>query len=364
MRLQKLKIEQFRNISDLNLDFDINQNLFAIIGKNAQGKTNILESIYLLALTKSFRVADLNALILTDHDYFRVQADIVRKKEDIKLEVIHQKLPKLKKAHKINDVKKTITEYVGNFQVTLFTPDDMNLVFASPAVRRKHLDVILSQVDRNYLQSMIKLKKIIKNRNQILKQINRKQSQIDELEFWDIKLAETGQQIVLSRIKLIEFFNQHLSSIYNHLSQSDYSLNVQYRSNMRGLSVEELRELISSRLERDLREESTTLGPHRDNFMITLNQQLIEQFCSRGEIRSVMLALRMSEIKFFESIQGVKPLLLLDDAFSELDTDRTKFLNEIIQDHQTIITTTDDMSDNLKSFSGVVWHCQSGQITD
>jgi DNA replication and repair protein RecF len=363
MRLQNLSVINYRNYQSQTIDFSPGKNLFLIIGQNAQGKTNILEAIYLLALCKSFRPIDFNGLMKWEEDYFEVKGAIKQNNQSKELTIIHQINPKNKKAHKVNGVKKSVTDFVGNLFVTFFSPDDLNLIFMSPAIRRKYLDVVLSQISRTYLQNLLKLKKVLQNRNQILKRIQLKKAQTDELDFWDEKLAEIGAQIVRERVKMIEFYNQRLTGYYSQIADQKLSLDLYYKSNMRGLSDSEILEHLGARLERDIREECTSLGPHRDDFWFYLNQKEMQYYCSRGEIRSAILALKMTEIDFFKEKTGLKPILLLDDAFSELDGKRKQFLLGLILNHQTIVTTTPENQNIFEKIKdSVVWYCEGGRI--
>ncbi len=363
MRLRNLSVSNYRNYEKLELCFSDKKNVFLIIGRNAQGKSNILEAIYFLALCKSFRQIPSKDLIKWGEDFFRICADIEKDTEDINLEIVNLMKPKNKKAHKVNGVKKSVTDFIGTLNITFFSPDDINMIILSPSYRRRYFDVILSQIDKRYLQNIIKYKKVIQNRNQILKNINRNNAEIDELYFWDQKFIDISYNIVQKRREMIQYYNTYLKDYYSTISNSSSVLELKYKSNIKNLEKDLIQLELKNRLEVDIRLESTLLGPHRDDIEFYLDDNEMCYSSSRGEIRSAILSLKMIEIQFFKDQTGYNPVLLLDDAFSELDKERKNKLLQIVNDNQTIITSTTDNMDILSKLGDkVIWCCEEGKI--
>lgn len=350
MTISSIKLENFRSWEEYHLDFN---EVTILIGPNGVGKTNILESIWLLAAGKSFRSSHDAEMINWDKDYSRITAQIKNHK-DTHIEVFLQNAqPKSTKALKINGAKHRILDILGQMPAVIFTPETINMISGAPGLRRRFLDIMLSQLDRKYALSLLEYNKVIKERNKLLESIKKHRSKEDELDFWDEKLAENGLYILKARKKAIAFFNQNLSKIYNEVSATDEEMKIKYIET--ALEENYLDHLVAMR-EREIFQETTLSGPHRDDINIFLNHRDLSTFGSRGEYRSAVLAIKVLELRYIEgemarlpslrsgvSGQGEngKPILLLDDIFSELDSERRKHLAKIVSGQQTIITTTD-----------------------
>lgn len=335
MQIQTLKLEHFRNYESFKLDFE--KNVLLIKGKNARGKTNLIEALFALSIGKSFRIKDLSEGIEWGQEYLRIQGFLV---DGTELELFYSSRPRRQKMSKINGVKKKLNDFVGNFLSVLFTPEDIDLISAAPGMRRRFLDILLSQVSHSYLIQLLTYQKILKQRNKLLKAILEGKSEEDELDFWDMKLVEHGTEVIRERQIFFEKTKDFLQEQYQNISGKEDKLELHYLGKIKDIA--NYAEKLRSHHRRDILLTETSLGPHRDDFEFILNDKPITSFGSRGEYRSSILALKLSEVNFIEKQTDKKPILLLDDVFSELDSERQKYLLETIQNQQTVITTTDD----------------------
>lgn len=324
-----------------------------LVGPNGIGKTNFLEAIYVLSLGKSFRSLNQENLIHWERDFMRLTGEIVSKDDNEKLEVFYSNSPKKQKNFKKNGVNLKNSEYLGHLLTVLFQPEDLNMLYLNPQLRRRYLDVMLSQTDRKYLNALLKYKKVLKQRNALLAEIRTAQFEgkntdrlMEDLSAWDRELIQFGSLLTLKRLELTDFLNQNVESIYRKVSGGKESVIIEYSSKiLKKTTGKNIEELYSSELfnrqKRDIFSAETTAGPHRDDLIFFLDGKEISRSASRGEIRTLLLALKLSEIDYIKQKTGKNPVLLLDDVFSELDRKRQKHLLKSIKDCQTIITTTD-----------------------
>lgn len=338
--LKKIKLTNFRNYS--NLDFEFIQPITVFYGNNAQGKTNFLESIYFLATSKSFKADKDEELIKTGEEVVRVEGDIessefrAQSSEFTNLEIVIQKTENfLKKRIKVNGIPRRLVDYSGNLVVVEFLPEDINLVAGSPSLRRNHIDAVLSQIDRGYKRTLSDYEEVIANKNRLLKRIREGFSRVDELIFWTDKQLSLGVELVEKRRAFFLFINNTERKfgefIYEYLENS--------------LTKERLIEY----QQREIESASSLIGPHRDDFVYKLDGKDLSKYGSRGEQRTAVLDLRISEIEYIESILGSRPLLLLDDIFSELDHEHQKHVINLCEMQQTIITTV-EIDEHLKKY--------------
>lgn len=314
MFLKNLKLTNFRNFSKVDLDFGP---VTLFVGNNAQGKSNLLESIYFLATTKSPRADKDIQLIKEGEEFVRIEGEM----GDMKLEIVMQKRvgqQTMDKRVKVNGVPRRVTDYIGNLVVVHFSPEDINLVTGPPALRRWHIDLTLAQIDKEYKNALNEYHTALISRNKILKGIKEGTSKVAELDFWSGKMIENGAVISGKRRNLFEFLNTHITS--DDLGHFRFV----YQEN--NISEERLREYLA----REIAASSSLIGPHRDDFTFKLDGKDLEYFGSRGEQRTAVLELKLGELKFFSEVKKTLPLLLLDDVFSELDEVHRDFITSVI----------------------------------
>jgi len=362
MRINSLKIKGFRNLNKIELSFDDDKSVFALIGQNGHGKTNILEAMYMCALSKSFRTRVNQDLITFDDDFCRIESKVSVNSEEKELEIIVTSSPP-QKVLKVNGVKRPAKDFVGILKAVFFSPDDLSEMAFAPKLRRRYMDVILSQLDSAYLDDLIRYQDVTRQRNALLKQIKEGRAKSSELDFWDEKLAELGLSIIQKRADLIFRLQKLIKKLYQSISQTKDELEIRYISEtVKADNKESLITFIQKNHDRDIATGVTQIGPHRDDLGFMINGHDMVYFASRGEWRSLVLALKFAEIQLIEEKCGEKPILLLDDVFSELDEIRQKYLFEAIKGTQTFITTTHKEFLDGISPSPVVFEVKSGTI--
>lgn len=316
-----------------------------LLGPNGAGKTNILEAISLLSLTKSCQKADETDIIAWGEDYYRIRAQAQTDNgEDKQLELVSQIAPRKQKACFVNDVKVPVSDMVGQLPTVIFLPRDLELFMGSPGNRRAFLDQLLCQVSPEYLQALMQYQKILKQRNSLLRNISDGIARRTDLAVWDEKTAEVGTTVMLRRLELIEMLQCTLPEELHNLGEDwpDAKMTYERKGEARDFASakQEMLDLLSHFQQRDIIISSTTIGPHRDDWNITVDGRDISTFASRGQQRTAVLALLFLEVSYLELQRGEKPVILLDDVFSELDDHHQVSLLRSLQEHQVIITTT------------------------
>lgn len=325
-----IRLQNFRSYSDFVVELSDGVNI--VVGPNASGKTNLLEAFMVVSGFSSYRT-NFNNLINFNADWCRIDADFGDKKRVIKI----NSQPKLNKVYEINNKQTKRITYKDIVPVVLFEPNHMQLLTGSPETRRNYLDGILLKTDIEYAKTLRDYKKILIQRNNLLKKNN-----TDSIFVWDIQLSQAAGYLYKKRKRLINRLNEKLSDRYKNISTKDMDVEMSLVCNSPQENYEtELINLLNKEVENDLRKGFTSKGPHRDDFLISLNGVAAEYTASRGETRTMILALKLLEVDLIETERQQKPLILLDDVFSELDGARRKALTRYINTHQTIITTTD-----------------------
>jgi len=349
--LKRLELENFRNYRELKLSFKRDAGLTYLIGDNGQGKTNVLEAIYMLALAKSFRVSDEESLIKWNEDYGRIKGDFASTVTgDTALEVFLGMAPQPGRVFKVNGVKSSAVNFVGRVRVVFFHPEDLNALYLGPDLRRRYLDIMILQKSREYFDAIRKFKRVREQRNALLGAIREGMGKESNLDVWDEQLVKEGTLIWRKRAEALSYINNALTDKYEEISGVEMDLQANYKnslglnfdligytSNLADIYAEEMRR---ARV-RDIASGRTQVGPHRDEIEFELGGKPILKHASRGEFRTILLALKLIEMDYF-SEDGERPILLLDDVFSELDHQRQRFLLEKVVDYQTFITTTKD----------------------
>lgn len=344
MFLSKIEVNHFRNYKKEKIKLDKHINIF--IGNNAQGKTNILESIYVLALTKSHRYGIDNNLIQHNYDSCKIKGTIKDNNNIKDLEII---LNKNKKIVSINNKEiKKISDYVTNMKIIMFCPDDLDVIKGSPQIRRNLLNIQLSQLFETYIQYLNEYNKILKNRNEYLKMLSiNNYTDYRYLEILNDKLCERAKKIYLFRKIYLDKINDRIGKIFENITGIEglsikYVNNIDYSLEKEDLISEYLKNKLSKNLKREISQGTTLYGPHRDDFEFYINNEDIKVYGSQGQQRMAIIAFKLAEIEIFKEILNTNPILLLDDIFSELDiSKRQKLLSYIPENIQTIITTTD-----------------------
>lgn len=337
MYIKSLELNNFRNYNSLNITFEDATNI--LYGDNAQGKTNILESIYIAATAKSHRGNKDKEIIRFHCDEAHIKLVVMKHNVPLRIDM-HLKKNKAK-GIAINGIPiKKASELFGMLNVVFFSPEDLNIIKNGPSERRRFIDMELCQLDKIYVHNLISYNKILNQRNKLLKDIvyfhNRKDL-IDTLDILDIQLAEYGEKIIRQRCSFIEKLNSIICKIHSKITNEKENLVIRYEPNLSGNTLYE--NLVHNH-ERDLRLGSTGAGPHRDDMGFYNYEVDIRRFGSQGQQRTAALSLKLSEIQLVKNMIQDIPVLLLDDVLSELDSSRQKHLLDSIENVQTIITCT------------------------
>lgn len=334
MYLKNLNLFNYRGYDKQNIAFRNGVNL--LIGNNGSGKTNLLEAIYFLSLAKSYKTEDQN-LIQFKQDFAKIQTSILDKDLKYKIKII---ISKNKKKIIFNDQEiNKLSDYIGKINVISFLPEDMNLIKGPPKNRRYFIDSIIGQIDRNYLLELSNYKNILKQRNELIKKLSEeKKPDLTLLDIYTEQVAKSGTNIINYRKNIINNINQELKSIYPYLANNNKNFNFSYEPSI----PENLETSLKDNYRKDLFIKTTTSGPHRDDYGFYLDKNDSKAVASQGEQRIMILALLLAISTIVETIKKTKPILLLDDVFSELDSLRqNKLINYLNKSNlQTIITTT------------------------
>ncbi|OOM75871.1 DNA replication/repair protein RecF [Clostridium sp. BL-8] len=344
MYVKNISLVNYRNYSNLNIELAQNVNVF--IGDNAQGKTNILESIYYGAFAKSHRTSKDRELISWNKSNAYISLLIGKNRLDKRIDI--NILRDGKKAIKVNNIKiNKIGELFGTFNVVMFSPEDLKVIKEAPSLRRRLLDMELSQINSKYYFNLVQYNKILNERNILLKS---KTFNEDVLEVYDIQLIEYADYIISKRLEYIEKINIYGSQIHKEITSGKENINFIYNCTV---NLDNFKNNYSKKLKdnllRDREKGLTSVGPHRDDFNIFINDVDVKTFGSQGQQRTSILTMKFSSLKIIKEVTGEYPVLLLDDVLSELDINRQIYILSTIQDIQTIITCTgiDDLKDYL-----------------
>ena len=343
MIIRKISLLNFRNYRKESINFDKKINI--IIGDNAQGKTNILESIYFLALTKSYRTTDMN-LINQNYDFTKVKGEVKDDKLIKSLEVFVSKEDK-KVSINSNEVKK-IADYITNMNVILVCPEDINILKGSPADRRNFLNIELSQISKNYINKYNEFNKILKIRNNYLKLMyqsaNKDRRYLDSITE---NLIDREIDIYIERKQFIDLINEQIGNIYKDITgKEDFKIVYKTNIDINNFEKDKIREILEKKyktsLDKEIEQGMTLYGPHRDDLDFFIGDNDLQLFGSQGQQKVAIIALKLSEIKIFKELTNSYPIVLLDDIFSELDVKtRNKLIKYIDTDIQVIITSND-----------------------
>jgi DNA replication and repair protein RecF len=330
-----LRLQQFRSYADASFEFGPGVNI--IVGPNGSGKTNLLEAILVLARGSSYRVNDAD-LLQFDTDWLRLDAHL--DESAIQRTVKLQLVPRQTKTYELDGKNYQRLSLPHMLPVVLFEPNHLQLLHGSPDARRTYLDDLLEQTTPGFGTFRRNYRRILSQRNSLLKRPIRPNTQ--ELFPWNLRLGELGATIVRARVDLCAQLNATLGEVYSQISQADTKVALAYLPKFPVESYEsQLLAKLESHTQEDIIRGFTAYGPHREDFGVTFNGRAADEYASRGETRTALLALKIIELQLLETVRGQTPLLLLDDVFSELDGVRRRSLTGFLQQYQTFLTTTD-----------------------
>ena len=356
MYLNKLELNNFRNYKNIKLEFPKQKTI--LVGRNAQGKSNLLECVYYLATLSSNRTSSDSEVIYWEESFARIRAEVLKNESNITLDILIN--PPKSKVLKVNDIKKTrYSQFLGNLIVVNFGVSDLLILRGTPSDRRKWLDDAISQLYPGYKDRLSKYNKIRVQRNNLLAEFKGNtylsQAQNDILSVWDDQIVITGSNLIHLRQKYLKEIQKISKEKHKNISVGEESLLLKYNSTITGefdcenheitpvdKIAEIYREVLSEKRREEIIRSKTVVGPHRDDVSFLINNIDALSYASQGQQRTVVLSLKLSELDFIKNIVGENPILLLDDVLAELDSFRQNFLLDSINENiQTIITTTD-----------------------
>lgn len=363
MKIKRLHLKNFRNYKEENIFFS--KGISLIYGDNAQGKTNIIEALYIFATGKSHRTSNMNELVMYGEQFFNLLLEFEDNNYTQKIEIKFEKGKR--KELFINEIKKErLSDLLGIVPSVLFAPESLLSIKGSPGERRKLLDIVLCLVNKKYLLSLQKYNRIMKNKNILLKQIQMKKQKPEALNVWNESQAKAGESIIKERKLLIESLESSMNRLLLGISDGQENIRLKYKTSIADENnvYESILNTLEVNMEKEIEQGNCLYGPHRDDMEIDVNNKNSRVYCSQGQQRSVALALNIAILEEIEQRTGKTPLLLLDDVMSELDEKRQKYLFDIINGKQTIITTTEKtkFKESGKDISYI--HIKNGMVLD
>ena len=353
MYISHIKLQNFRNYKELSLDLNPNINIF--YGDNGQGKTNVIEAVFLCGMGKSFRTNKEQELIRLEENFSEVEVEFQKKDREGVIRIVLEK----KKAIFLNGVKiKKLSDLLGKINLVIFSPDDLEILKEGPSKRRRFLDMMIGQLRPNYIHCLNLYLKTLEQRNNYLKQIRFESKQENMLEIWDEKLAEYAEKIVAYRIEFMQKIKEKLNTIHQDITEEKETLEIEYHTDAK--TKEEFFRLLKQNHRLDMLKGYTTKGVHRDDFTIFINGRQVNIYGSQGQNRTVVLSLKLTELKIIEEEIGEEPILLLDDFMSELDEKRRNRLLQVMRNTQVLITCTDPLE--LRNVSSNLFKVENGEI--
>lgn len=361
MFIKRLQMLNYRNYNVLDISLGPHVNVF--MGDNAQGKTNILEGIYYCAFARSHRTSKDRELINWNSNNALLSITVGRERLDKRIDI--SILKDGKKAIQVNKIKiKKIGELFGNFNVVMFSPEDLKIIKDSPGVRRKFIDMELCQLNPKYYYNLVQYNKVLNERNSILRNRNININK-DILDVYDMQLVEFGYNIIIDRLEYIQKLNKYSAKIHSDITSGKEKIEFKYISTIKDLEniKENFYSLLEKNRSRDCERGITSIGPHRDDFTVLINDIDTKSYGSQGQQRTAVLTIKFSSLKIIKELTGEHPVLLLDDVLSELDFSRKRYILSTIGDIQTIITCTgiEDLYEYLDDKSKV-FKVKDGEI--
>lgn len=368
MELQSLRLVNYRNYTDLTLNFSDGVNVF--LGENAQGKTNLLESIYVLALARSHRTSSDKDLIRWQEKEATISGRVKKNISDTPLSLHFSNKGKKARVNHLEQSK--LSQYIGQLNVILFAPEDLELVKGAPSVRRRFIDMEFGQMNPLYLYNTTQYRRILKERNAYLKRLQMKQT--TDTIFLDVlteQLVDIGSQVLLARQTFLERLEVAAQPIHAEISNKRETLTLKYQTSIdfeKGTDLSTIKAVFEQTLKkqqtREIMQGSTLVGPHRDDIQFIVNDNDVAVFGSQGQQRTTALAIKLAEIDLMQQETGEYPILLLDDVLSELDANRQTHLLLAIQDKVQTFITAPTLSDVARQLihAPKVFHVKQGEI--
>ena len=353
MYIKKIKLTHFRNYDNQEITLSPKINIF--YGDNAQRKTNIIESIFLCSIGKSFRTSKEKEMIEFGKDFSNIEVEYEKMDRSGKIKIELQE----KKNIFLNGIKLTkLSELLGNIHTVIFTPDDINILKDGPQKRRRFLDMMIGQLRPNYVYLLNRYNKTLEQRNNYLKQIKMESKSDELLSIWNEKLAEYGEKIYLYRKEFINKIIQKIKKIHKEITNNLEEIEIEYHSDCE--DTNKFIEKLNQSQKIDILRGYTTKGIHRDDFSVYINQKLVNIYGSQGQNRTVILSLKLSELQVIYDEVGEYPILLLDDFMSELDEKRRSNFLEYTKNTQVIITCTDKIL--ISELENKIYKVKKGEI--
>ena len=354
MWISNIKIKNFRNY--YNQEIELNENINIFYGENAQGKTNIIEAIFLCSMGKSFRAKKDKEMINLNSENASIEIEYQKSDRDGKININIGN----KKSVSVNGIKiKKLSELLGNINVVIFTPDDINILKGGPNNRRRFLDIMISQLRPNYMYNLNLYLKTLEQRNNYLRQIREEKKDENLLDIWDEKISDYAINIYNYRKEFIDKIKNKIKNIHSEITDNKEEIEIEYISECK--SKEEYLRLLKQRRKLDIIKGFTTKGVHRDDFVIYINKKELDIYGSQGQHRTAILSLKLSELNIVFDEIGEYPILLLDDFMSELDSKRRNHFLEKIKNTQVIITCTDKIKVENKKI--LIYNVTDGKVT-
>lgn len=350
MQIKKLTLKDYRSYSNKTFEFCDKVNI--LVGKNAQGKTNVLEAIFFMVIGKSFKTSKEKEVVLWDKESAYIKGEFSKKYRDIDIEFFFNKTHK--KSIKIDGISiHKMGELLGCANAVFFSPEELKLVKDSPEERRRFMNVVLSQTNKKYFYLLGRYEKVLANRNKLLKSTTNINEIKDTIDIWDRALSELANKIYIERKNFLEELTPFAKKAHEYLSGGSENIEIEYKSSFSDDYEQKMLKSLSRNLEKDLKFGYTSIGVHRDEIDIYLNGVEVKNYGSQGQQRTTALSLKLAELEFIKNRTGEYPILLLDDVFSELDKERRKKLLNFTSKTQTLITCTE--FDKDKNFDGKIF---------
>ena len=357
MVIESIELKNFRNYKDLNIEFDKGTNI--LYGDNAQGKTNILEAVYVSGTSKSHKSSKDREMIQFGMDECHIKTKFLKKEIPYRVD-IHLKKNR-PKGIAINGVPiKKASELFGIMNIVVFSPEDLSIIKNGPQERRRFIDLELCQLDKLYVYNLVNYNKALIQRNQLLKDLSFQKELIDTLDIWDMQLEKYGRKLIERRKSFLLSLGEVVTKIHKNLTGEKEELHILYEPNV---EPEGLLDSLKRNRDRDIKQKITNTGPHRDDIGFCILENDLRKYGSQGQQRTAALSLNLAEIEIVKKITGDMPVLLLDDVLSELDSKRQNHLLNHINEIQTLITCTglDELIENRFEINRI-YHIVNGTV--